>query len=95
MSNKHTPGPWKLKKDRRTDCIEILGDGWGLANLSPLLRAGGVTENEANARLFAAAPDMLEALKDAECELSVQRTINSHVFDKVSAAINKAEGRGQ
>lgn len=94
MSNKHTPGPWKLKKDRRTDCIEILGDGWGLANLSPLLRAGGVTENEANARLFAAAPDMLEALHkvvlDEQCDGMAQETRNA-----IADALAKAAGSYQ
>lgn len=57
----HTPGPWRIK-----------GTNYGYTNkdvLGPPHRDGGdyspicTADNEANARLIAAAPELLEALK--------------------------------
>jgi hypothetical protein len=52
--SKHTPGPWRA--DQR--CIEGPDGNIALLNLA---RGQGVTR--ANARLIAAAPDLLSALK--------------------------------
>lgn len=63
-TTKHTPGPWKARRDSELDHegklrFEIYSHkgeaitGWGC-----------VRQTEANARLIAAAPEMLEALKD-------------------------------
>ena len=49
--SKHTPGPWRL--DRHSVLIPIAPYEWAEAY-------GG---SEANARLIAAAPDLLDALK--------------------------------
>jgi hypothetical protein len=73
--SKHTPGPWKL--DRNSVLIPIAPYEWADAY-------GG---SEANARLIAAAPDLLEALQDlcdtlGECGMT----------EKARAAITKAEG---
>ena len=66
MSNREkqwTPGPWRRERARGADEYQIVGDGWGITNVAPLLRAGGCSEGEANARLIAAAPDLVEALE--------------------------------
>ena len=66
----HTPGPWRG--------VEQDGGTWALLSLSvhygPILAGarfidvnmgiGSVAENEANARLIAAAPELLDALHD-------------------------------
>ena len=61
--NKHAPGPWKVSPT--DDTVVIDADGREVAAIDgdyndpdtwPLM--------EANARLIAAAPDLLEALKD-------------------------------
>lgn len=99
----HTPGPWVLLEDRiAAPCdehfpcektIAWLGTKRGDAVLQCSI---GKNEIE-NARLIAAAPDLLEALKDA---LAI---INEHVnlsgkglgakLRKCDDAIAKAEGR--
>lgn len=54
----HTPGPWHYSPDG-TARFTICGDGWRLAKLDD--NSG---ENvEANARLIAAAPELLDTLK--------------------------------
>lgn len=61
---KHTPGPWRTGEGEFQDQVfaEILipptRDDWGKALIC---ETGG---NEANARLIAAAPEMLEALRE-------------------------------
>jgi hypothetical protein len=59
MMEKHTPGPWYLKDvieaDGRPVC-KIMSDGQFVAYVHAHQR------NVANARLVAAAPDLLEAL---------------------------------
>ena len=94
--NKWTPGPWQL-----TDLGDygdfdglsrvILGDDMRFA----AVHAGGPNheENDANARLIAAAPDMAEALRRIEegCsfpEDNVQRACR----DVARAALAKARG---
>jgi hypothetical protein len=88
--NKHTPGPWSHD--------EI----WGLISTENgaeicALHSGNV----ANARLIAAAPDMLDELRRAQGELATAlRDGAEHLtpdmlrrwFNGVSAAIAKAEG---
>jgi len=66
--DKHTPGPWRITHNGsysppRFEISGRAGDGreYGFAEVSAWpLHAG---EAEANARLIAAAPEMLEALK--------------------------------
>lgn len=73
---KHTPGPWFADRDGnvwRRHPAELYQNGGGVAGDQPIARAtvGHFRwENkfpmEANARLIAAAPDLLEAAKLAE-----------------------------
>jgi len=86
MSAKHTPGPWSL--DRRSTCWAIVdAKGQDLAYQDDAPRfhdgepCGSVTSRgrtskdlEANARLIAAAPDLLAALELAESSLSTYAT---------------------
>jgi len=65
---KHTPGPWGLRASART--IEVypineLGIRPTIAKIEKMPREA-VNESQANARLIAAAPDMLEALRLVE-----------------------------
>ncbi len=91
----HTPGPWNYLYDGRGDHTivdaygRVLAVTWGV----PIDRG---TE-EANARLIASAPELLEALEDVESKIMdyEARRINWRPEDflmRVRAAISKARG---
>ena len=103
--SKHTPGPWVAIEDALTNGgltsnilirARVLGAVRNIT-LAKVDRFGG-EEAIANARLIAAAPELLELLK------AVVATRNKHIInndiegmwgwdDKVAAAIAKAEDR--
>ena len=66
MTDKHTPGPWKF---RELECEDSRGMGYvsGGPKDVDLFHTGAMElwayENRANARLIAAAPELLDALK--------------------------------
>jgi len=65
MSNpKHTPGPWTLRQesDRFIHIVEPNSDA-GIAAVLTEHDEDGLAIDQANARLIAAAPELLEALK--------------------------------
>lgn len=85
--NTHTPGPWAAHHHESTDTytIHVAGrswESWAVAHV------GDCTQDEANARLVAAAPEMLEALKGV-LRVADRKTDE---FDAARAAINKATG---
>lgn len=70
MNTKHTPGPWIYKFNKTREKYKIDGLRWeGFARVYAHTRdaiTGKITnqeEGEANARLIAAAPELLEALQ--------------------------------
>jgi hypothetical protein len=64
MSAKHTPGPWKQGSSDEDACVVYSSDDHIIAGCEGIDFDEG-TEN-ANARLIAAAPELLEALELAE-----------------------------
>lgn len=64
MSAKHTPGPWYADERGRIRCAgggEIADiRGWGWMQYKP----NGEEMQDANMRLIAAAPELLDALQD-------------------------------
>ena len=64
---RHTPGPWKAEGDEfytTAGRVYIEGpNGWKDQPIANCDWDLGLEENEANARLIAAAPEMLEAAK--------------------------------
>ena len=90
---KGTPGPWRVS-EKRGDLIDIRHEnnepGAMSLNLAQVVaRQSWLKEAEANARLIAAAPELLEAL---------QMIMNGDFYmpkesaDAALAAINKATG---
>ncbi len=78
----HTPGPWKI------GFAALYKENWGIDG----------KQDEANARLIAAAPDMLDALYTVKFTLESVKpstTVDElhDLWSTVSAVINKAEGR--
>ena len=114
---RYTPGPWSIHKARDIpDSFEIHWEirsapelnsstGWGVVNVHHVLRSGGHTEGEANARLIASAPDLLEALEalfilaNHHCsdsgEWFSERDENREALSKAEHAIAKAYGDTQ
>lgn len=64
--NTHTPGPWTLEPvlDQRGDETVAVYSAQGLFITYALPRVSACAELAANARLIAAAPDLLAALED-------------------------------
>ena len=92
MEKKHTPGPWNLKKDLSRFRI-VTDTPFSIAIIENKYRFQEI--NEANARLIAAAPDLLEGiieLLDAikRCEDREQIPSYENCLQIVSKAIKKA-----
>ncbi len=93
--SKHTKGPWAIN--------EFLvyaenGNGCTLATINSTSKGISDEEAQANARLIAAAPELLEA-----CQSSLQwildvlqaeppETYSDDILDELNAAIDKATG---
>jgi hypothetical protein len=107
MSNAHTPGPWVLTiKPSEHDAdftvaeieqprtVKYRGAVARMQSAEHIYGIGG-EELIANARLIAAAPDMLEALILAEIAADPTATADERAKAKsaIRAAIAKAEGR--
>jgi len=119
MGSKHTPGPWSVKNDYDERHIvianidgEIFPDGTTSYSYDFVCDTyGGDYESascdvaNANARLIAAAPDMLEVLKEIRAIIADGALIGFQPLEgdwaerlyrsqaKSSAAVKKAEGR--
>lgn len=92
MQTKHTPGPWNFAKSDIDGRYSIYGNG-------PLAYCGDTGavngDGEANARLIAAAPDLLVALKAlvGEADLGeVDLDDDRAKLEQARAAIAKATG---
>ena len=93
--SKHTPGPWnyrawgqavEIRADHPTDPTGGLAWINGRADMDKGIPS---RQNIANARLIAAAPDLLSALKEV-----VRISERHHVaWDAAHVAIAKAEGK--
>lgn len=89
----HTPGPWRVAE--RCNCmIDVLHDNNANGAITKALcrvqaRDSWILEAEANARLIAAAPDLLEALRDM---VSDRECLSQATIDFARNAISKATG---
>jgi hypothetical protein len=100
--SKHTPGPWAVECDTQDSTLQRV---YRVANgrLHELVAEVGhfqqdIDEQNANARLIAAAPDLLDALKNTLRMLeAAHRQLGMHSADNMRvrmayAAQRKAEG---
>jgi hypothetical protein len=65
----HTPGPWKIEDGEPNSQIVYIVESDGESTIGEIdLSGDGIDEEigQANARLIASAPDMLEALRAAQ-----------------------------
>lgn len=95
MSTQHTPGPWLIGIQtcptgsiatvyNTTDkWVEIWSENWMVTGMPP-------EEQSANARLIAAAPDLLKALK--ECRNAIQGGAPIEPYDSRGAGYEQTFG---
>ena len=104
----HTPGPWVVVKDRNKVRRIFAGEGGPqvatasvFANWMPVERSADAhAVADANARLIAAAPDLLEALQSAQESIATFIGVHGYPSDsgardvlrEVEAAIARATG---
>jgi hypothetical protein len=84
----HTPGPWGVTTNNG---IPAVGSDTEEGGLICDLLASNFSNMEANARLIAAAPEMLEALRTALVHLP--GLVHPADVKQIRDAIAKAEGR--
>jgi len=93
--NKHTPGPWFTSRPHQTIYIEARIGGGMLQEVGAIgPTEGGPRQQEANARLIAAAPELLEALQGLLAGEEIATSLEDYAAasEKARAAISKATG---
>lgn len=94
LAPKHTPGPWLVRQPGGTVVITPSGDGRTFSEVARTVSGSLNSERHANARLIAAAPDLLEALTEALDSERRRRdageTYVVSVITQMEAAIAKA-----
>jgi|JI10StandDraft_1071094.scaffolds.fasta_scaffold488824_3 hypothetical protein len=91
----HTPGPWVVCPGTQFEDMEprVLANGGRHAVAS--VKLTGNIQKEANARLIAAAPELLEACQQALMQAEMDETTHGRKFgwgNVLRAAIAKATG---
>lgn len=95
MKTQHTPGPWTAVQQYanrwniETQPVNHVPAGIAIVCTTVLEVGSNDKDTEANARLIAAAPDMLEALLSIEND---DGRIPKTIWDMRNAAIAKATG---
>lgn len=103
MKSSHTPGPWNWNKER--DQVASNHPDWEFSLICKIATGEDRKQEDANARLIAAAPELLEACKAARELVKLARQYfpksvsNSDTFNllnvdanTIAKAISKAEG---
>ena len=106
--SKHTPGPWEWDSnpcnyDPHNEAPWLWQAPWNARESAPILSGSIKCGNEADARLIAAAPDLLEALQKFVAWSEAERNHEGTSFwqrvemlreldDAADAAIAKATG---
>ena len=97
----HTPGPWAVWTEEKTrrDDVYIAGNPTGapggMRHLAYMVSTSDGDQTEANARLIAAAPDLLAALESA-LAMICEECADGECTEQAAAAraaIGKATGR--
>lgn len=94
MNAKHTPGPWQINHHKPFQVCDADGEVRGCSPIAVM--HGSVAEKTYNARLIAAAPELLAALETSLQMMIVESyDLNSDWADgiaEIRAAIVKAKG---
>lgn len=90
--NKFTPGPWFV--DHKSPFLVRAGDdidGRHIAHIGPANYTPRFDVDEPNAKLIAAAPELLEALEELKCELILSDVDMDYIESHFRKALNKAQ----
>jgi hypothetical protein len=90
MKTQHTIGPWKVELAQTTPGLCIVTPKGGTAYIGDDNLKFNRGEQAANARLIAAAPDLLEALQDAEFLLRKAGQIGGPMQDSFNRSAEDA-----
>jgi len=98
MSNTFTPGPWTVTEKPNDPCCWTHHVETAERDPNPVFEGFAKShiadvDGEANAKLIAAAPELLEALKQFVSHSKVGQIYGATLIDEAAAAIAKAEGR--
>jgi hypothetical protein len=90
----HTPGPWEISQEPPRWIIQAKGE---IGKKAVAYMVGDFVKCAANARLIAAAPELMAALEDmlefaANVHAGRNQSINYSGMDRARAAIAKARG---
>lgn len=88
----HTPGPWKVEAGLVNNQIPITAHPGHKVYVAHVAIAK-LVDAEANARLIAAAPDMLETLRSAMDWLRDGGVPADYPYDTLLAVLAKIEGK--
>ena len=89
MTAKHTPGPWEWGRDMGSFWIETEKDGYSVASVN---NHNITPQNEANAHLIAAAPEMLASLEAMVESYEHEASARNPTLLQARAVIAKAPG---
>ena len=102
---RHVPGPWTATRCHAANLVDVhagellkTADGWivppGTSLIATVAHVGTVAATDANAALIAAAPDLLDALRDLlEWEIRMGG-FESPAWERARLATAKAIGKG-
>ena len=93
MKSAHTPGPWQYGSGKLSNSIQVYV---GAQNIASVTMLNHYEPADANARLIAAAPDLLEALraliKTADMYWTEDKSTTWPALEESREAIAKAIG---
>ena len=95
MSTQHTRGPWFVKTGNSTENRVCDATGFIVATVNQYAASFDDKADDANARLIAAAPDLLAVLQELEESSSYwsDYDVPVGIVDRIKAAITKATGK--
>lgn len=90
--SKHTPGSWVTEENQHGECHVMDEFGIAIADMAvDYSSIKKIKEHEANARLIAAAPDLLAMLVEA-ANFIQPYSVGQELLERIDAAIAHATG---
>jgi hypothetical protein len=93
--SKHTPRPWKIGPYGEVysgESEDLINPGLQNIHSTAVCKIENWRENQANANLISAAPDLFQALNKVLIELCSTNIGTSSLIEEARKALEKAEG---